>query len=63
MKFLSYNFKQKSFICTLTWLPKTPIEQADETWFGPNQTAANLAGSDRMNTCETATIDWPMNAT
>lgn len=47
----------------LTWFPKTPMLQADETWLLPNQTAANLAGSDNMNTCETATIDWPMKAT
>lgn len=29
----------------------------------PNQTAANFAGRDKMNTCETATMDWPIKAT
>lgn len=34
----------------LTWLPNTPILQADDTWSGPNHTAATRAGSDRINT-------------
>lgn len=60
-----WNFwEKKSFpTMTLTWFPKTPMEQADDTWFGPNQTAANLAGRERMNTWLTATIDWPIKAT
>ena len=46
-----------------TWLPKTPIAQAEETCSGPNQTAATLGGTPRMNTCDTANTDCPMRAT
>lgn len=35
----------------LTWLPKTPILHADDTWSEPNHTAATRAGRDKMNTC------------
>lgn len=45
---------------TPSWFPNTPMLQADDTWLGPNQTAATRAGSDRMNTWDAATIDWPM---
>lgn len=34
----------------LTWLPNTPMLQADDTWSGPNHTAATRAGSDKMKT-------------
>lgn len=34
----------------LTWLPNTPMLQADDTWSGPNQTAATRAGSDKIQT-------------
>jgi hypothetical protein len=44
-------------------LPNTPIEQAEETSFGPNQTAASRAGTLRMNTCDMATRVCPTNAT
>ena len=37
--------------------------QALDTWLGPNQTAASFAGNERMNTCDVATMAWPMNAT
>ena len=47
----------------LTWLPKTPMEQADDTWPGGNHTAANLAGTLKINTCEQATMVWPKNDT
>jgi hypothetical protein len=47
----------------LTWLPKTPIEQAEETSCWPNQTAARRAGTLRMNTCDTATTVCPTKAT
>lgn len=51
------------FLMPLAWFPKTPIEHALLTWFGPNQTAANLAGNERMKTWLAATIDCPANAT
>lgn len=34
----------------LTWLPKTPILHAEDTWSGPNHTAATFAGNDKMKT-------------
>lgn len=37
--------------------------QADDTWSGPNQTAASLAGKDRIKTCDRATIDCPIKPT
>lgn len=47
----------------LTWFPKTPMLHADETWLGPNQTAASFAGRERIKTWLAATIDCPMKAT
>lgn len=47
---------------SLTWLPKTPIEHAELTWLGPNQTAASLVGSESMKTWLAATIACPINA-
>ena len=49
--------------CTRTWLPKTPIEHAEETWSGPNQTAARIEGTPRIKTCEMAATVWPIRAT
>lgn len=31
-------------------MPKTPTLHADDTWSGPNHTAATLAGRDRIKT-------------
>ena len=33
-----------------TWFPNTPIAQAVETSFSPNQVAASLEGTPRINT-------------
>ena len=45
----------------LTWFPKTPMAQAEETWLGPNQTAASFGGMPRMKICDAAVTVWPMN--
>lgn len=39
-----------SFLQYITWLPNTPMLQADETWSVPNQTAASRAGRESTNT-------------
>lgn len=47
----------------LTWLPNTPILHAEDTCSGPNQTAANLAGTDKINICDKATTPCPKKVT
>lgn len=47
----------------ITWFPNTPMLQALLTWSGPNQTAANRAGTERMKVWLRATIEWPRNVT
>lgn len=51
----------QTFLCQIkpTWLPKTPMLQAEETWSAPNQTAASLGGTFSMKTCATATTVCP----
>jgi hypothetical protein len=39
------------------------MEHAEDTSFGPNQTAASRAGTLRIKTCDMATSVWPTNAT
>ena len=46
----------------LTWLPKTPIEQAEDTWSGPNHTAATFGDTPKRKTWAVADIAWPINA-
>ena len=45
----------------LTWLPNTPMAQADETWLDGNHVAASWAGSPKMKIWETATMVCPVN--
>lgn len=45
---------KNDYQCRNTWNPNIPIDVAVETSFGPNQTAAILAGSPRVNICATA---------
>lgn len=47
----------------LTWLPKTPTEQAEDTWSGPNHTAATFGETPKRKTWAVADISWPINAT
>ena len=51
----------KFWFSIFTWLPKTPIAQAEETWFEGNHVAASWGGMPRMKICEIATIVCPAN--
>lgn len=42
-----------------TWFPNTPMAVAVDTSFGPNHTAASLAGIPRMKTWAVAHKHWP----
>ena len=47
----------------LTWLPNTPMEQAEDTWSGPNHTAATFGETPKRKTWAVADNSWPINAT
>lgn len=54
LKGLIMKVKLIHYQCRNTWNPNIPIDVAVETSFGPNQTAAILAGSPRVNICAIA---------
>ena len=61
-RFSMHYLKAVGFWVTFhTWLPKTPIAHAEETWSEGNQVAANWGGIPKIKIWEMATILCPVN--